>query len=62
VEGGTARLLTRIHLHDGNYYAALRDYRAFRSRIQRELGIAPSSQIQALVLLRLAAQPSSVRT
>ncbi len=43
------RVLIRIHLHDGNYHAALRDYRAFHSRIQRELGIAPSGQLQALV-------------
>ena len=43
------RLLIRIHLHNGNYHAALRDYRAFQSQIQRELGIAPSGQLQALV-------------
>ena len=43
------RVLIRIHLHNGNYHAALRDYRAFHSRIQRELGIAPSGQLEALV-------------
>jgi DNA-binding SARP family transcriptional activator len=43
------RVLIRIHLHDGNFHAALRDYRIFHSRIQRELGIAPSGQMQALV-------------
>jgi len=43
------RVLIRVHLHDGNYHAALRDYHAFQSRIQRELGIAPSGQIQALM-------------
>ena len=43
------RMLIRIHIHDGNYYAALRDYHDFRSRMLRELGIAPSGQMLALV-------------
>jgi DNA-binding SARP family transcriptional activator len=53
------RTLIRIHLRDGNYHAALRDYGDFRYRLQRELGIAPSAQMLALVrpLLRNRAQP-----
>jgi DNA-binding SARP family transcriptional activator len=43
------RMLIRVHIHDGNYYAALRDYHDFRSRMLRELGIAPSDQMLALV-------------
>jgi DNA-binding SARP family transcriptional activator len=48
-------MLIRVHIQDGNYYAALRDYHDFRSRMLRELGIAPSDQMQALVspILRL---------
>ena len=59
------RVLIRVHLHDGNYHAALRDYHAFQSRIQRELGIAPSGQIQALmrpILHRRQATASPVGT
>lgn len=43
------RLLIRVHLRDGNYHAAVRDYSEFSSRLQRELGIAPSVQMQTLV-------------
>jgi DNA-binding SARP family transcriptional activator len=55
------RTLIRIHLHNGNYHAALRDYREFRLRLRRELGIAPSSQMLALVraLRRDAAPPAA---
>jgi DNA-binding SARP family transcriptional activator len=54
------RTLIRIHLRDGNYHAALRDYGDFRFRLQRELGIAPSAQMLALVrpLLRHRAEPA----
>jgi len=49
------RMLIRVHIHDGNYYAALRDYHDFHSRMLRELGIAPSDQMRALInpILRL---------
>jgi SARP family transcriptional regulator, regulator of embCAB operon len=52
------RMLIRVHIHDGNYYAALRDYDDFHSRMLRELGIAPSDQMRALVnpILRLRAK------
>jgi DNA-binding SARP family transcriptional activator len=43
------RMLIRIHIHDGNYEAALRDYHDFHSQILRELGIAPTDQMRALV-------------
>jgi hypothetical protein len=53
-------MLIRVHIHDGNYYAALRDYDDFHSRMLRELGIAPSDQMRALVnpVLRLRAKAS----
>jgi DNA-binding SARP family transcriptional activator len=55
------RMLIRIHIHDGNYHAALRDYDDFRSRMLRELGIAPSGQMLALVnpILRLRGNHST---
>jgi SARP family transcriptional regulator, regulator of embCAB operon len=43
------RMLIRVHLFEGNYEAALRDYHDFHSRMMRELGIAPSDQMRALV-------------
>ena len=54
------RTLIRIHLNNGNYHAALRDYREFRQRLRRELGIAPSAQMLALVrTLRRDAAPAA---
>ena len=55
------RTLIRIHLRDGNYHSALRDYSDFRYRLQRELGIAPSAQMLALVrpLLQHRPQPAA---
>jgi DNA-binding SARP family transcriptional activator len=55
------RMLIRVHIHDGNYYAALRDYDDFHSRMLRELGIAPSDQMRALVnpILLLRAKASA---
>jgi DNA-binding SARP family transcriptional activator len=56
------RMLIRVHIHDGNYYAAIRDYHDFHSRMLRELGIAPSDQMQALVnpILRLRRPKAAV--
>jgi DNA-binding SARP family transcriptional activator len=56
------RMLIRVHIHDGNYAAALRDYHDFHSRMLRELGIAPSDQMRALVspLLRPRGAQASV--
>jgi DNA-binding SARP family transcriptional activator len=55
------RTLIRIHLRDGNYHSALRDYSDFRYRLQRELSIAPSAQMLALVrpLLQHRPQPAA---
>jgi DNA-binding SARP family transcriptional activator len=56
------RMVIRVHIHDGNYFAALRDYHDFRSRMLRELGIAPSDQMQALInpVLRLRRTKTSL--
>jgi DNA-binding SARP family transcriptional activator len=56
------RMLIRVHIHDGNYYAALRDYDDFHSRMLRELGIAPSDQMRALInpILRLRRAKASM--
>jgi DNA-binding SARP family transcriptional activator len=59
------RMLIRVHIHDGNYYAALRDYHDFRSRMLHELGITPSDQMLALMspILRMRrAKPSVALT
>ena len=55
------RMLIRIHIHDGNYYAALSDYHDFHSRMRRELDIAPSGQMLALLdpILRLRRNTST---
>jgi DNA-binding SARP family transcriptional activator len=50
------RAVIRIHLAEGNYHEALREYRAFRARLVRELGVAPSAQLDALVQPLLAAR------
>ena len=56
------RMLIRVHIHDGNYFAALRDYHDFRARMLRELGIAPSDQMHALInpVLRLRRTKTSL--
>jgi DNA-binding SARP family transcriptional activator len=43
------RAVIRIHMANGNYHAALRQYLTFRSQLQRELGIGPSVQMERLV-------------
>jgi DNA-binding SARP family transcriptional activator len=43
------RLLVRIHLAEGNNAEAMRAYRAYRSLVTDELGIAPSRMMEDLV-------------
>jgi DNA-binding SARP family transcriptional activator len=43
------RALIRAHIEDGDYPGALRDYEAYRSRVQAELGLRPSARLQGLV-------------
>jgi DNA-binding SARP family transcriptional activator len=43
------RAVIRIHLADGNYHAALREYRTFGRRLHAELGVRPSGRLEALV-------------
>jgi DNA-binding SARP family transcriptional activator len=43
------RALIGVHLAEGNHSEAVRQYRAFRDRLARELGLAPSPQIEELV-------------
>ena len=42
-------MLIRIHLAEGNQSEALREFRDYRSLLQRELGIGPTPQLLALV-------------
>lgn len=43
------RQLIRIHLAEGNYSEALRQYRAYEQVLHTELGLAPSPLLQSLI-------------
>jgi DNA-binding SARP family transcriptional activator len=43
------RLLVRAHLAEGNWSEAIRHYRAYRERLEAELGLEPSPQIAELL-------------
>lgn len=43
------RALIRAHLAEGNVHEAIRQYQMFRTMIERELGVEPSFQIEALI-------------
>ena len=43
------RALVRVHLAEGNRGEALASYVAFRELLERELGLAPSEQLESLV-------------
>jgi DNA-binding SARP family transcriptional activator len=44
------RSLIRAHLAEGNLGEALRQYRSFRQLLQEELGVAPSPELEDLVV------------
>src|SRR5215472_10827756 len=48
------RALIRTYLAEGNQAAAVRQYRRFRLLLDRELGLAPSPSLTALVPLSAA--------
>lgn len=43
------RLLVKVYLAEGNWGEALRQYRVFCTRLQAELGLRPSDQMEELV-------------
>lgn len=43
------RALIRVEIADGNHSAAVRHYECFRSRLQAEVGVAPSGQLDKLI-------------
>lgn len=43
------RMLVRIHLAEGNRVEALRAYESFRAALAAEMGVSPSSRMEALV-------------
>ena len=43
------RALVGAEIADGDYSSALRDYAAYRARLQAELGVTPSARFEALV-------------
>jgi DNA-binding SARP family transcriptional activator len=42
-------VLIKVHLAEGNYGEAMRQYRLYREQLNSELGLDPSPQIQTLV-------------
>jgi DNA-binding SARP family transcriptional activator len=43
------RLLIRAHLGEGNRSEAIREFRDYRDRLRRELGVEPAPDVQSLV-------------
>jgi DNA-binding SARP family transcriptional activator len=43
------RALIRVHLAEGNYAAALRQYHRFRELLAKELGLEPSAAMKSLI-------------
>lgn len=43
------RVLIQIHIAEGNYASALYQYQRFRGTLQRELGVAPTSELSRLI-------------
>ena len=43
------RTLVRLHLAEGNHAEALRQYHIYRELLNDQLGLEPSTQMQALV-------------
>lgn len=43
------RAVMRVHLAEGNYVEALREFQAFRSLLAAELGIEPSPRLRAML-------------
>ncbi|MEP7089029.1 MAG: bacterial transcriptional activator domain-containing protein [Nocardioidaceae bacterium] len=43
------RVLIEIHIAEGNFAAAIRQYQRFRGTVQRELGVSPTPQLTRLV-------------
>jgi DNA-binding SARP family transcriptional activator len=54
------RLLVRGHLAEGNHVEALRRYEAYRTLLRKELGIAPTSQMDDLVRPLLAIREAAL--
>jgi DNA-binding SARP family transcriptional activator len=53
------RALISLHIAEGNYHEALREYDGFRLRLDRELGVSPSARLDALVRPLLSARSAS---
>ena len=43
------RALIRVHIADGNYLDAVREYRSFRTRLAAEMDVSPSGQLESLI-------------
>jgi two-component SAPR family response regulator len=46
---GAHRTIVEIHIAEGNSASAIKQYQRYRSMLHRELGIAPSQEMQRLI-------------
>jgi DNA-binding SARP family transcriptional activator len=56
------RALIRVHIADGNYLDAVREYRSFRTRLAAEMDVSPSGQLESLIHPLLVSRRVRVRT
>jgi DNA-binding SARP family transcriptional activator len=56
------RALIRVHIADGNYLDAVREYRSFRTRLAAEMDVSPSGQLESLIHPLLVSRHVRVRT
>jgi DNA-binding SARP family transcriptional activator len=55
------RALIRVHIADGNYLDAVREYRLFRTRLAAEMDVTPSGQLESLIHPLLVSRHGRVR-
>jgi DNA-binding SARP family transcriptional activator len=55
------RALIRVHIADGNYLDAVREYRSFRTRLAAEMDVSPSGQLESLIHPLLVSRHARVR-
>jgi DNA-binding SARP family transcriptional activator len=56
------RLLIETHIAEGNYSEAVQTYQSYRTLLDRELGVAPSPAIRALIRDLFGPRPAAARS
>jgi DNA-binding SARP family transcriptional activator len=56
------RLLIETHIAEGNYSEAVQTYQSYRTLLDRELGVAPSPAIRALIRDLFGPRPAGARS